>query len=61
MKSFCCHLSYDGDNKDGKENGGADRVAQLHRHGEGIPTRFSERRREDFDDPEGQSDFRNLA
>jgi hypothetical protein len=61
MKSFRCHLSYDGDDKDSKENGGADCVAQVHRHGEGIPTRFSERRREDFDDPEDQSDLGHFA
>ena len=61
MKGFRSDLSRDRDHEQGEENGGAEGVAQVHRHGKCIPTRLAQRRRGHLDDPKGQGDFGNLA
>ncbi len=61
MKTFGGNLRAHRDDKDDREDCGADEIAEMHRHRNGIAAGFSQCRRGDFDDPEAQRYGRNLA
>jgi hypothetical protein len=44
MEGLRGNLSDDGDDKDADEDNAADRVTQIHRHGDGVATGFSQGR-----------------
>jgi hypothetical protein len=61
MKRLRGDLRCDEGGKDTDENNAGNDIAQIQRHRHGIAPGFAKRRRKDFDHPEGQSDFRDLA
>lgn len=61
MKFFGAHLGGNCDQKQDGKDAGADKVAEIQRHRNGIAARLAKRGRQDFDDPENQCDFRHLA
>jgi len=44
-----------------QEKRGAEEVAPIQRHGDGVAAGLAERRRRDLDDPEHQRDFGNFT
>lgn len=50
------HLRGDGNSEDDREDRGADEIAEIHRHRDGIAAGFTERRGENLDDPEAERD-----
>ena len=61
MIGFCPELREDGNPEEAEENHRAERIAEFHRHGQSIAAGLAKRGGSNLDDPERQSDFRNLA
>jgi hypothetical protein len=61
MEGLRGNLSDDGDDKDADEDNAADRITQIHRHGDGVATGFSQGRGKNLDEPERDCDRRHLA
>ena len=61
MKSACLDLRHHGEHEHGSKDGGGHKVAQMHGHGNRVTPRFAQRGGGDFDDPEKQGNFRDLA
>jgi hypothetical protein len=54
-------LSGDQRNKDCRKDHGADEIAEIQRHRDGVAAGLAERGRGDLDDPEAERDFRDFA
>ena len=58
---FPGNLGDDRDHENAQEDETADRVAEVHRHRDGIAARLPKRRREDLDNPEPERHLRDFA
>ncbi len=61
MEFAGAHLGENSDQKQDGKDAGADKVAEIHRHRNGIAACLAKCCRKDFDDPEDQCDFWHLA